>query len=195
VAKDDFSTEDFTDLAELQNKLFDYNDDLVNCSYIAFRDYQLWDAWRRVWILGSAMRQWKAGVKKSLKINAGRGSELSSLELEDNLDYLTPSFAGLGDRFFSTAIATMEKVEQNQLSASEASQQILTLIQAIDFLPPNYLGLGDVTNKDLDIASSFGDEEQKRFLFWVKSSQKASVKRFFDYNVDDLVATFATASR
>ncbi|MBE9170024.1 hypothetical protein IQ238_21715 [Pleurocapsales cyanobacterium LEGE 06147] len=167
IGSNNYTKEHFADLENLQQKLFDYNDNLVNCSYIAFSDYNLWDAWRRIWILGSSMRQWKAGVQKSLKINAGKAKELSTLDFEKNLDYLTPSFEGLGDRFFSEATAIVEKFQQSQLSANEAAQKIMSAIEVIDFLPPNYLGLADVANKDLDVASEFGSAEQKRFLFLI----------------------------
>jgi FADH2 O2-dependent halogenase len=125
LAENDYSPENFADLERLQQKLFDYNDNLVNCSYISFANYQLWNAWRRVWLLGSSMRQWKAGVRKILKINAGKGEELSKNIYEENLDYLTPSFEGLGEDFFAEATATVEKVEKNLISADEAASHII----------------------------------------------------------------------
>jgi len=42
----DFSAERFRFVDELQQKMLDHNDRLVNCSYIAFRDYDLWNACR-----------------------------------------------------------------------------------------------------------------------------------------------------
>ncbi len=89
----------FTDIEHLQQKLFDDNDTLVNCSYISFADFNLWDAWRRIWILGSFMRQAKAGLKKKLKIAAGKGKELFDIN-SSNLDSLTLIFELLGDNFF-----------------------------------------------------------------------------------------------
>ena len=57
-----------------------------------------------------------------------------------------------------------------------------------------HISLADASNKHLDVASQFGEDEQKRFLFWVKTSRKPEVKKYFDYDVKDLVATFATAN-
>lgn len=187
VSTNNYDQKSFSDLEVLQKKLFDYNDDLVNCSYIAFRDYELWDAWRRIWILGSSMRQWKAGVRKSIKIKAGKAEALAKLDFEENLNYLTPSFEGLDGGFFAKAKSTMERVEQGQLSTQAATQKILSLISSIDFLPPNYLGLAEASRKHLDVASQFGYEEQKRFLFWIKSAHKPEVKKYFDYDIKDLV--------
>ncbi|URD53872.1 NAD(P)/FAD-dependent oxidoreductase [Chroococcidiopsis sp. CCNUC1] len=188
IANKDFSANHFTALEELQQKLLNYNDDLVHCSYIAFSNYNLWNAWRRIWILGSSMRQAKAGLRKRLKISAGKGVELASMEDESNLDYLTPSYEGLGDDFFRQATTLVEQVEAGLRDPNEAAQQVMSLIQSIDFLPNNFYGLGDASQRDLDVASKYGIAEQKRFLFWIKSSSKSEVKRYFDYDIDDLLA-------
>jgi len=184
----DFSTKHFADIEHLQQHLFDYNDKLVNCSYISFANYALWNAWKRVWILGSTLRQWKAGIRKGLKIEAGKGEELSEVKDEDNIDYLTPSFEGLGEDFFQEATKTVENVAEGLILPDEAAQHIMFLINSIDFLPKNYLGLGNESHQYLDMLSSFGKSEQSRFLSWVKTSPKPEVKKYFDYNMEDLVA-------
>ncbi|NET07727.1 MAG: FAD-dependent oxidoreductase [Symploca sp. SIO2B6] len=184
----DFSTKYFSDLERLQQQLFDYNDKLINCSYISFADYNLWNAWKRVWILGSTLRQWKAGIRKGLKIEAGRGEELSQTRDEDNIEYLTPSFEGLGDDFFQEATTTVEKVAEGLISPDEAAKKIISLIKSIDFLPKNYLGLGNESYQYFDLESRLGKSEQSRFLSWVKTSSKPEVKKYFDYKMEDLVA-------
>lgn len=193
-AKNDFSQEQFSDLERLQQQLFDYNDKLVSCSYTSFASYKLWNAWRRVWILGSTLRQWKAGIRKGLKIEAGKGEELAKVKDEVNLDYLTPSFEGLGDDFFYNATTTVEKVELGLIDPDEAAEQIISSIDSIDFLPKNYLGLGNESQKYLDLLSNFGTSEQSRFLSWVKTSQKPEVKQYFDYDMEDLVTAMTLAS-
>lgn len=194
-AKNDFSREQFADLERLQQQLFDYNDKLVSCSYTSFASYKLWNAWRRVWILGSTLRQWKAGIRKGLKIEGGRGEELAKAMYEANLDYLTPSFEGLGDDFFYEATTIVEKVELGLIDPDEAAEQIISLINGIDFLPKNYLGLGNESQQYLDLLSNFGTAEQSRFLSWVKTSNKPEVKQYFDYDMEDLVAAMTLASQ
>jgi FADH2 O2-dependent halogenase len=53
VAEGDFSRGRFEYVEELQDKLLRHNDELVNCSYLAFQDNQLWNAFLRVWVLGT----------------------------------------------------------------------------------------------------------------------------------------------
>ncbi|MCL6754530.1 tryptophan 7-halogenase [Nostoc sp. CCCryo 231-06] len=193
IGKNNYAKEHFADIESLQHQLFDYNDNLVNCSYISFTNFNLWDAWRRVWLLGSFTRQMKAGIKKRLKIAAGKGEELANLE-ENSLDSLTPSYQGLGDNFFSKATATIENVQAGLLSADEAAIQIMSLIKSIDFLPPNFWNLADSSQKHIDTESDFCRTEYSRFLSWIKKSHKPEVKKYFDYDVQDLVAAIGLAT-
>lgn len=55
VAEDDFSPERFEYVETLQRNLLDNNDDLVRCSYLSWRDYDLWNAWFRMWAVAVAL--------------------------------------------------------------------------------------------------------------------------------------------
>lgn len=192
---DDYSRDNFVEIENLQKKLFEYNDNLVNCSYISFRDFNLWDAWRRIWILGSFMRQTKAGLRNRLKIAAGKEEELVKLNNNfHNLDNLTPSYEGLGDDFFAKATSIVEGLEEGLVSSSEATTQLMSLIQSIDFLPKNFWKMGDFAEKDIDIESEFFKSEFSRFLSWVKTSSKPEVKKYFDYDVEDLITASMLAA-
>jgi FADH2 O2-dependent halogenase len=52
IRDDDFSTERFAHMQDLEQGLLDFNDELVANAYIAFGDWNLWNAWFRVWALG-----------------------------------------------------------------------------------------------------------------------------------------------
>ncbi|AEW97969.1 MULTISPECIES: NAD(P)/FAD-dependent oxidoreductase [Streptomycetaceae] len=51
VRKQDFATERFDYLQVWIKRMFAFYDDLVSCSYISFDDFELWNAWTRVWTL------------------------------------------------------------------------------------------------------------------------------------------------
>ncbi|NUQ99004.1 MAG: FAD-dependent oxidoreductase [Streptomyces sp.] len=53
LADDDFDEERFRYVEELEQGLLDYNDTLVNCSFIAFSHFRLWDAVFRIWGSGN----------------------------------------------------------------------------------------------------------------------------------------------
>jgi FADH2 O2-dependent halogenase len=48
----DFSVQQFEDLNEFFETNITYADQMVACSFVAFRDFDLWDAWFRVWVVG-----------------------------------------------------------------------------------------------------------------------------------------------
>jgi FADH2 O2-dependent halogenase len=52
IRDDDFSTERFAHMQDLEQGLLDFNDELVANAYISFGDWNLWNAWFRVWALG-----------------------------------------------------------------------------------------------------------------------------------------------
>ncbi|MER6346439.1 NAD(P)/FAD-dependent oxidoreductase [Streptomyces sp. NPDC001595] len=51
VRRDDFATERFAYLETWIKRMFRFYDDLVSCSYISFDDFELWNAWNRVWTI------------------------------------------------------------------------------------------------------------------------------------------------
>lgn len=52
AAEDDFSTERFKSIETWSRRGFQFYDRVVSCSYAAFSDFDLWNAWQRVWMLG-----------------------------------------------------------------------------------------------------------------------------------------------
>jgi tetracycline 7-halogenase / FADH2 O2-dependent halogenase len=190
ISEDNYSKNLFADIEILQQNLLNYNDILVNCSYISFQDFNLWDAWRRVWMLGAFIGQMKTGVKANLKIAAGRGQELSIINNNDKniLDNLTPPYEGLGDDFFQNVAEIIENVEKKLLSSDVATQQIFKLLNSIKFLPHNLLNIGNFQQSSIDGASDFCKSEVLRFLSWVKTSQKPEAEKYFEYDDEDLIA-------
>ncbi|MFJ4330429.1 MULTISPECIES: NAD(P)/FAD-dependent oxidoreductase [unclassified Streptomyces] len=51
VRQNDFDTSRFAYLDHWTKRMFRFYDDLVSCSYIAFDDFDLWNAWNRVWTI------------------------------------------------------------------------------------------------------------------------------------------------
>ncbi|HHP7245290.1 MAG TPA: hypothetical protein ACFE0H_11450, partial [Elainellaceae cyanobacterium] len=109
--------------------------------------------------------------------------------------YLTPSFTGLGENFFQKASATLEAVETGCLSPDSAVEQIISLINSVDFLPENYFRLGDAAQRNLDVISDFGLAEQARLFRWIKSSQKPEIRKYLDYDIEDLLAVASKSSQ
>ncbi len=77
---DDFSMERFQGLEALQQGLLSWNDRLVACAYISFRDYGLWNAWWRVWTLASLYGTLRAFHARLKYLASDDPSFLRSLE-------------------------------------------------------------------------------------------------------------------
>ena len=54
---DNFDDEAFLAVDRQQQKVLNYNDDLVNCSFISWDDFDLWNAWLRVFGLGTFLAE------------------------------------------------------------------------------------------------------------------------------------------
>jgi hypothetical protein len=52
-AYDDFSAARLEKIGQMQTGLVSYNDRLVDCSYVSFKSYDLWNACYRAWVLMS----------------------------------------------------------------------------------------------------------------------------------------------
>ncbi|AJS60192.1 NAD(P)/FAD-dependent oxidoreductase [Paenibacillus sp. IHBB 10380] len=143
VNEDHFYKERFEPVAEIIQNSYDTNDRLVACSYAAFKDFDLWNAWYRIWALGQAFT--------SLRFT----QILSKYYKENNIEHLlaiekAPYIGSLCvdlDEFqplFEKVASTVEEVRDNHLPIDEAVKRIYGYYSELDFLPEQY----DLTNPD-----------------------------------------------
>ena len=134
---DDFSAERFKYIDELQQRLLDYNDRLVNCSYIAFSDFALWNAWYRVWSFGGLLNVFRIKKMQDKYAETGDLSCLSGLENPQYLGSLCPDLQRY-EELFEAAASTVEAVGEGKLTPSTAAEKILSLFEQPDFVPPGF---------------------------------------------------------
>jgi FADH2 O2-dependent halogenase len=138
LKEDDLSAKRFELVERWQQRLLDYNDRLVNCSFISFRDFELWNAWWRVWSLGGLLNVFR--IKKmqdvfeatrDVKVLAGLDEPPRHIgSLCPNLDWYESLFDG--------AASAVEAVERGELSSSVAAAKILTMFDRPDYVPPMF---------------------------------------------------------
>lgn len=198
VSSNDFSTKYFAPLERFQQEIFDYNDRIANCTYIAFTNFNLMNAWLRVWVLQHLMGgsfkllfgellelliedypEHKAKVEFKLK-------DLSRLTEFDCLKNIDPRTQGWSRDFVEEAIAEVEKVETGLLSPEKAAFNIMSLINSTSWLF-KLCGLGEPSIRFMDILNS------KRFYislityaFWLKFFVKREIKPF-ELNLRDYI--------
>jgi len=141
---DDFSVERFEFIQELEQGLLDFNDDLVANAYTSFQDWNLWDAWFRVWSLGQILATFEIN-RSYAKYLAGHDlaalEHLARLEPHGSMPDYPPARVLL-----KTVSELVQAVQNGQLNAGVAAQQIFDLLEQADFVPPAF-GLADRNNR------------------------------------------------
>lgn len=127
---DNFDDQRFAHIERLQQRVLDYNDNLVNGAFISWADFDVWNAWLRVWALGTVITEFR--VMKVLH-EYSRTHNDACLEGETQ----NPAFSNFEDpdyaAFFAAAVELIEAFEQNRISAAEVSKCIFDLANSYKF--------------------------------------------------------------
>ena len=130
LASDDFEEEKFAAMNRLQHRALSYNDALVNGAFIAWSDFDLWNAWLRVWALGTVNTEFRA--MNALADFTATGDE-NCLRGEA----LHPVFSDFEDpdyrSFFDRVVPMIEGVEAGAVSPAEAALQIFSITSEYEF--------------------------------------------------------------
>jgi len=130
LSLDDFSEDAFTCVNAVQNRALAYNDQLVNGAFIAWSDFELWNAWLRVWALGSVPAEFRL-------MNALADYTVAHDEVCLRESVASPLFSDFEDpsyrSFFQASVALVESFEKGELPASEVAAQIFELADQQEF--------------------------------------------------------------
>jgi len=159
LAEDDFDEARFAHIESLQQRVLDYNDRLVNGAFTSWADFDLWNAWLRVWGLGTLITEFRA-------MNAL--ADYTSTHDEQYISGGTqnPAFSNFEDpdyaAFFAGATELIEAFEAQKLSAPETAQRIFDLANHYPFpvvirrdamIRAGWIKGGDhLTDRDVDYA-------------------------------------------
>ena len=124
----DYSYERFAFIDDLQSSILDYADLLVNGSFISWSDFDVWNAWLRVWALG-------AGIAES-----NLGSYLFMGKWSKWKPVLNPIFSPFEDPGYRAYFEQNERVigefEKGSISAAETAKELFTILKNYDFRMP-----------------------------------------------------------
>ncbi|WP_149550803.1 NAD(P)/FAD-dependent oxidoreductase [Streptomyces marokkonensis] len=133
----DWSQERFDYLETLQQGLFDFHDDLVYSSFVGFRDYELWNAVNRTWMLGTMLGN--VMLEDAYYRYTRSGDEKIFLELENSARPGSP--LPVSDGFNRMGVLTRElceSVEAGSTTPTAAAARILEHIRQADFIAPSF---------------------------------------------------------
>ncbi|WP_051046638.1 NAD(P)/FAD-dependent oxidoreductase [Nocardia asiatica] len=164
----DWSTERFTGLDAVQQRMFDVHDDLAYSSYVGFRDYALWDAVLRVWHTYSFYSD--AALEHSLSRYLGRRDDQVFRTLERGDSELAAALRDL----LTTTRTTCEAVERGDAKPADAATAIIERINRDRFWP-EYLPHGNPERRYFDISQDVGLE----FMQWSRTDAPRWITEFF----------------
>lgn len=140
----DFSEERFRYVEELEQGLLSYNDDLVNCSYIAFSNFKLWDMVFRIWGISSNYGSMRLTTAE-LHHNLGDHDALKKLENAPYTGFWWPDDHDM-KRMWDLMVETCEKYEIGELTGDEAGERLFQAIKDSPMPPPTF-GYKDPDNQ------------------------------------------------
>lgn len=127
---DDFSPRRFGLLEPLHRRVADYNDLLVHNAYLSWSSFDLWNAWLRVWALGTILTEFRLMRTLSEFTASGDAEDLrGEAERPAFSQYEDPDYA----EFFARAVAEMERFEGGEVEATVAAERIFGLTEAYPF--------------------------------------------------------------
>ncbi|MEU6559508.1 NAD(P)/FAD-dependent oxidoreductase [Nocardia nova] len=165
---DDWSTERFTGVDRLQQRMFDAHDDLAYSSYVSFRNYELWDAVIRVWHTYSFYTD--AALEHALSRYFIDGNDQILRTLERGGSPLDTAVRQL----LTTARETCLAVERGETTPTDAAATIIDKINRERFFPA-YLPHGTPELKYIDISQ----DRAMEFMRWTRTEAPTWIKESF----------------
>lgn len=133
----DWSLERFGYLEELQQGLFDFHDDIVYSSFVGFRDYELWNAVNRTWMLGTMLGNVMLEDAYYRFEQTGNDAVFRELEMHGHPGSPLPVSSGFNEMGKMTRELCLA-VEAGKEQPGEAARKILGYIRDADFISPSF---------------------------------------------------------
>ena len=129
----DYSAERFEYIDRLNKAAANEADLLVWSSYISFRDFDLWNAWVRLWALGQGYGELDIILAHLRYQGSKNENELRAFEEPPGAHFAPFSaFKNL----FAEALDVAGKVENGELDSKAAATKMMNLITNVSFGPP-----------------------------------------------------------
>jgi FADH2 O2-dependent halogenase len=130
LASDKFDDQAFAEVDRLQQRVLDYNDRLVNCAFISWADFDLWNAWLRVFGLGTFLAEFR--------LMNGLSDYTASHEEKYLMgDTPNPVFSPFEDpdyaAFFARSAEQVEAFEAGKISSAQAAKEIFDMATQYEF--------------------------------------------------------------
>jgi tetracycline 7-halogenase / FADH2 O2-dependent halogenase len=134
VKTDQWPLAPFERIGRFQRDLIDFNDRILAVTRISTRDFQLWNAFSRVWLLWSMLA---AMSLKRVRADAAASGDWAATERFGDGAFWFPVPGGLPELVYE-ALAWGEDVGERRLSPQSAARRIFRSLRKAKFVPPLY---------------------------------------------------------
>ncbi|HLX09442.1 MAG TPA: FAD-dependent monooxygenase [Thermoanaerobaculia bacterium] len=170
LADDDFLPARFARAEALQAALLTANDRMVHNSYRAFRHYELWNGWVRIWLLNKIFGDLRLFSRCCEYLGGHDPALLASLD-DDPLPGSLAAGGDLVQQLFDRGESLIDRVDAGELSAAAAAAGIFAELGAASWLPPIH-AWGDPEVRHLD----FLPEKLGRMVAWGHAEAPAPIR-------------------
>jgi FADH2 O2-dependent halogenase len=180
----DYSAARFEYINTLNQNILDNNDKLIAGSYIAFRDFDLWRAWSKMWYLA-----WNLGVLRIAGtyynyLETGDPAVLERLHHGEVPGSFCPELPS-AQKQFDACFAVMQRVRRGELAPTDAVPELAWILGDGE-ASPSPLNLHDVLRRWHD-----GSQETQRLIYqWGQTAAPLPLRPYFEYDR----TTIATAA-
>ncbi|MBB3114045.1 FADH2 O2-dependent halogenase [Paenibacillus phyllosphaerae] len=175
VGSQSFRAEDFALVSKIIQESYDTNDRLVSCSYTAFRDFDLWNAWYRVWALGQAFTSLRF---TQLLSKYYENRDLNWLMEVEKAPYPGGIVTDLEDYqvLFNQVASTVEAVRDDGLCPKEAAERIYGYYKAAEhFIPEHY----QILNRDKRFISKMDPKSLLEVVEWGNTKAPQRIRELY----------------
>ncbi|MGL5443345.1 MAG: NAD(P)/FAD-dependent oxidoreductase, partial [[Mycobacterium] stephanolepidis] len=134
VRNNNFATERFAYIQEWTKRSFDYYDKLVSASYTSFDSFDLWNAWFRVWTIGTLY-----GVNGQMEasFDFSKSSNRSAFQVLETRPYR--GIQGVDNAtistMFSQSLAAIDEYQGGLIDSAEAQDRIYGALRESGLIP------------------------------------------------------------
>lgn len=171
---DDFSLDRFDYMDRLQQAQLDHNDKLVGSSYTAFKDFDLWNAWYRIWVIGAFYGWLRLNRRYKQWEDTGDIGWLKSVDEPRWYGSLSPDLAPYAELFAATT-DIMAEVEAGATPPAQATERIMALLREADFVPPMF----EIDNPERRSTVELNHVSYLEMLNWFRRSAPADARKLF----------------
>jgi len=180
---DDFSEKRFDYIDRLQKASLEANDRMVHSSYVAFRDFSLWNAWIRFWVTSKIFGDVRLYAAWLAYSNSGDTKFLDALENDPAPGTACPSVEEV-QAFLSRGFDTMQQVADGKLATAAGIAALTRLLKEDPVIPPNS-NWGNFKIRHMD----FDANVMRDLIIWGKMKSPRKIRsRLFAFNPAPLMA-------